>query len=76
MSKPLIDDELWALIEPILPPPKPRRFRYSGRQPLSDRAVLNGLIFVLKTGINWNDLPAELEWGSRQGVSAAPARLA
>jgi transposase len=63
MSKPLIDDELWALIEPILPPPKPRRFRYPGRQPLSDRAVLNGIIFVLKTGINWNDLPAELEWG-------------
>ncbi|KML40102.1 IS5 family transposase, partial [Burkholderia cenocepacia] len=25
MAKPIIDDELWTLIEPLLPPPKPRR---------------------------------------------------
>ena len=34
MAKPLVDDELWALIEPILPAPKPRHFRYPGRLPL------------------------------------------
>ena len=55
MAKPLVDDELWALIEPILPAPKPRNFRYPGRLPLSNRAVLNGIIFVLKTGIRWID---------------------
>ena len=37
MAKPILDDELWALIEPLLPPPKPRRERYSGRKPLDDR---------------------------------------
>src|SRR5438093_2306768 len=63
MSKPLIDDELWVLIEPLLPPPKPRRFDHPGRKPLSNRAVLNGIVFVLKAGINWDDMPAELEWG-------------
>src|SRR4051812_26039307 len=41
MSKPLIDDRLWKLIEPILPAPKPRNFRYPGRLPLPNRAVLN-----------------------------------
>ena len=39
------------------------RFCYPDRQPLGNRAVLNGIIFVLKTGINWTDLPAELDWG-------------
>ena len=43
--------------------PKPRNFRYPGRQPLSNRAVLNGILCVLKTGIRWIDLPAELGWG-------------
>lgn len=45
MAKPIIDDELWALIEPHLPPAKPRRFRYPGRKPVADRAALTG-IFV------------------------------
>src|SRR5215210_6601671 len=63
MPKPLIDDELWSWIEPLLPKPKPRRFDHPGRKPLPDRAVLSGIIFVLKTGINWDDLPAELGWG-------------
>jgi transposase len=63
MAKPLVSDALWARIEPLLPPPKPRRFRFPGRKPLDYRAVLTGIIFVLKTGINWEDLPAELGWG-------------
>ena len=63
MSKPLIDDDLWAVVEPLLPPAKPRRLDHPGRKPLANRAVLNGIVFVLKTGINWDDLPAELGWG-------------
>ena len=54
MPAPIIDDELWALIEPLLPPPKPRRKRYPGRLPVSDRAALNGILLVLKTGMRWN----------------------
>ena len=67
MDKPIIDDELWALIEPLLPPAKPRRFRYSGRKPVADRAALTGILFVLKSGIRWNELPAEMGCGS--GIS-------
>src|SRR5215471_717992 len=66
MSKQLVSDELWQLIEPLLPPEKPRRWRFPGRKPLDRRKVLSGIIFVLKTGINWDDLPTELGWGCRR----------
>jgi transposase len=64
MAKPLLDDELWALIEPLLPPPKPRRVRYPGRKPWAPRQVLTGILFVLKSGIPWGMLPQELGCGS------------
>jgi transposase len=63
MGKQLVSDELWQRIEPLLPPEKPRRFRFPGRKPLDRRKVLSGIIFVLKSGISWDDLPAELGWG-------------
>src|SRR5215470_19290505 len=64
MAKPLLPDELWERIEPLLPPAKPRRFRYPGRKPLTHRQALTGILFVLKHGLNWNDLPCELGCGS------------
>ncbi len=59
----LVEDELWALVEPLLPA-RPRRFRYPGRRRLDDRLVLQGLLFVLHTGIGWEHLPQELGFGS------------
>ncbi|VWD55184.1 Insertion element IS402 [Burkholderia lata] len=64
MAKPILDDELWSLIQPLLPPPKPRRTRYPGRKPLDDRAVLTGILFVLQSGIPWEMLPQEMGCGS------------
>ncbi|WP_406695217.1 IS5 family transposase [Singulisphaera sp. Ch08] len=64
MAKPLLPDELWERIEPLLPPPKPRRFRFPGRKPIDDRKALTGILFVLKTGIPWEDLPQEMGCGS------------
>ncbi len=64
MAKALVDDELWELIEPLLPPPKPRRKRYPGRKPLDNRKALSGILFVLKSGIPWEMLPQEMECGS------------
>ena len=63
MAKQILDDELWHIIEPLLPKRK-RRFRYPGRKALSDRDVLTGILFVLKTGIPWEDLPQEMGCGS------------
>ena len=64
MAKPLVDVELWAVIEPLLPEPKPRRFRFPGRKPVDNRRALTGIVFVLKTGIGWEDLPQEMGCGS------------
>jgi transposase len=64
MAKPILDDDLWALIGPHLPPPKPRRFRFPGRKPIGNRQALTGILFVLRTGIPWEMLPKELGCGS------------
>jgi len=64
MAKPLVDDALWEIIQPLLPPPKRRRRRYPGRKPLDDRETLTGVLFVLKTAIPWEDLPPEMGCGS------------
>jgi transposase len=67
MASPILDDDLWTLIEPLLPPPKPRRFRHPGRKPITHRRALTGILFVLRTGIPWEMLPKEMGCGS--GVS-------
>ena len=63
MAKPLVDDELWEVIEPLLPPP-PQRPRGRGRPRVSDRAALTGILFVLRSGIPWEMLPQEMGCGS------------
>jgi len=62
MSKELVSDELWEIIEPLLPedPPKPN----GGRPRIDDRAALTGIVFVLKSGIPWEMLPQEMGCGS------------
>jgi transposase len=59
----LVTDALWERLQPLLPPPRQRRFRFPGRKPLDYRRILTGILFVLKTGIAWDDLPAELGCG-------------
>jgi transposase len=58
MTKPELSDELWTLIEPLIPV-KPRRVKYPGRKPRDHRACLAGILFVLFTGIPWEYLPRE-----------------
>jgi transposase len=62
MAKPILDDELWTVIAPILPPddrPRPK----GGRTPIPNRAALTGILFVLLTGIQWEYLPQEMGCG-------------
>ena len=53
---------LWKQIEPLLPKVKPSA--KGGRPRLDDELALNGIIFVLRTGIPWEDLPQEMGLGS------------
>ncbi|WP_414437219.1 IS5 family transposase [Burkholderia multivorans] len=63
MGAPIADDEFWKLIEPLLPVVKPRAKSDPGRRSVPDRAALNGILFVLRTGIRWNHLPTRLGFG-------------
>ena len=63
-TRAILSDELWELIKPLLPAPKPRRFRYPGRKPMDRRKVLSGILFVLSSGIPWEMLPQEMGCGS------------
>jgi transposase len=64
MAKPVLDDGLWELIEPLLPRPKRRRRKHPGRKPLGSREALTGILYVLRTGVPWEYLPAEMGCGS------------
>lgn len=63
MAGPLVSDELWAVVEPLIPKVERRR-RYPGRKRIPDRQVLAGILFVLRTGIPWEHLPQEMGCGS------------
>ncbi|CAL9666299.1 hypothetical protein SUDANB15_07217 [Streptomyces sp. enrichment culture] len=58
----IVPDELWSLIEPLLPEPGPKLV--AGRPRVPDRQALCGILFVLHTGIQWEYLPQELGFGS------------
>src|SRR5919199_3916726 len=62
MAKPLVTDELWEVIEPLLPeePPRPK----GGRPRVPDRGALTGIVFVLQSGIPWEMLLQEMGCGS------------
>jgi len=62
MAAALLPDALWNLVQPFLPTP-PHRLK-GGRPRVSDRACLTGIVFVLRSGIPWQMLPAELEYGT------------
>lgn len=61
MAVRILPDETWQLIEPLLPKRTCRP--QGGRPPIGDREVLTGVLFVLRTGIPWEELPEELGCG-------------
>jgi len=59
-----LTDEQWAVLEPLIPKVVPRADG-RGRPPVhSDRAVMNGVLWVLRTGVAWADLPDRFPSGS------------
>jgi transposase len=64
VTRRLVDDDLWALIAPLIPPRPPARQGRTGRPRVDDRAALEGILFIMQTGVPWQELPIELEFGS------------
>ena len=54
-GKPLLTDEQWSLIEPLLPQHEPTA--KGGRRRIENRSVLEGILWILRTGARWQDLP-------------------
>lgn len=54
-----VSDGLWERVQPLLPVTE-RRFRYPGRQRVDDRLCLEGILFVLFSGLPWDAVPREL----------------
>src|SRR3954447_12300842 len=64
-----LTDPQWELVQDLFPPPartgRPRRDR---------REILDGVLWILRTGAPWRDLPEELgPWPPRPGSSPPPA---
>lgn len=63
MAGPLVPDELWRKIEPLIPE-RPER-PHGGRPPVDDRAALTGILFVLRSGITAGRACRHTRRGSR-----------
>jgi transposase len=57
-----VPDDLWAEVEPLLPSPKPKK--KPGRPRIPDRLVLDGILYVLRTGCQWEAVPKDFSSGS------------
>jgi len=53
MKRHELTDPQWELVRPLLPP----RTATTGRPPKDPRVMLNGIFWVLHTGVPWRDLP-------------------
>src|SRR3712207_9390746 len=62
MAQALLPDDLWAVIEPLLPEPH-RPGPKGGRPLVENRPALTGIFFVLKSGLPWEMLPREMGCG-------------
>lgn len=59
MRADLVAHGLWDGGAPLLPPAHERRHRRPGRLRVPGRTALAGVLYVLRTGVAWRDLPAE-----------------
>ena len=62
-----LTDEQWERIQPLLPPQHPPRGTRGGRPSHDHRTIVNGILWILRTGSPWDDLPPR--YGKRSTVS-------
>ncbi|WP_443045102.1 transposase [Streptomyces sp. NBC_00223] len=60
VSADLVLNELWVRIAPLLPPGAAHRHRHPGWLRMSNRVALTGIVYVLRKGVAWRDVPAQV----------------
>src|ERR687886_2205433 len=53
-----LPDTQWTRLQPLLPPPRPTKGSTGGRPRNADRPIINGILWILRTGAPWPDVPA------------------
>lgn len=64
MARRPVSKELWQQLQPLIPTFVPSSKGGPRKRTVSDEAALNGILFVLQTGIPWEDLPQSMGFGS------------
>ena len=64
MARGDLTDQQWKRLEPLLPPQKP----HTGRPNEDHRTIINGILWILRTGAPWRDLPRR--YGKQGTVSS------
>ena len=64
MARQPVSKELWLQLQPLIPTFTPSAKGGARKLAVSDEAALNGILFVLQTGIPWQELPQSLGYGS------------
>ena len=64
MARRPVSKELWQKLQPLIPPFIPSSKGGPRTRAVSDKAAFEGIIFVLRSGIPWEDLPQSMGYGS------------
>lgn len=67
MARRPVSKELWQQLQPLIPALVPSAKGGARKLAISDEAALNGIFFVLQTGIPWEDLPQPLGYSYGYG---------
>lgn len=51
-----LTEEQWTIVQPLIPIP-PKRADGRGRPRIEDRSIMNGILWVMRTGAQWKDMP-------------------
>lgn len=60
----LLPRPVWDVVEPLIPNLRANRKNLQGRKPVPHREALSGILYVLRTGVSWEELPLDLGWGT------------
>ena len=67
-----LTDAQWARLQPLLPPQRHGTGTKGGRPSINHRQIINGILWILRTGAPWEDVPTR--YGKRSTVSTRSYR--